>query len=74
MRGSRAPAGVELYAATLSAIHRDTLMKTRDQPLRARGKLGEVALVARMGKPLGIIIARRRDELRAEALIVALAA
>ena len=41
-------------------------MKAHYQQLRARGKLAKVALVACMRKLLGIINARRRDELRAE--------
>lgn len=60
-----------LYMATLSAVRWDPAMKTHYQQLRARGKLGKVALVACMRKLLGIINARRRDELRAEGLAMA---
>jgi transposase len=44
-------------------------MKAHYQPLRSRGKLAKVALVAWMRKRLGIVNANRRDELRAEGLI-----
>lgn len=66
IRGGRGPVRVALYMATLSAVRWDPLMKTHYQQLRARGKLGKVALVACMRKLLGIVNARRRDELRAE--------
>ncbi|WP_460828440.1 transposase, partial [Marilutibacter aestuarii] len=66
IRGGRAPVRVALYMATLSAVRWDPTMKAHYQQLRARGKLGKVALVACMRKLLGIINARRRDELRAE--------
>ncbi|MGY0558742.1 IS110 family RNA-guided transposase [Lysobacter sp. A421] len=71
IRGGRAPVRVALYMATLSAVRWDPMMKAHYQQLRARGKLGKVALVACMRKLLGIINARRRDELRAEGLIMA---
>lgn len=71
IRGGRAPVRVALYMATLSAVRWEPLMKAHYQQLRARGKLGKVALVACMRKLLGIINARRRDELRAEGLIAA---
>lgn len=71
IRGGRAPVRVALYMATLSAVRWDPLMKAHYQQLRARGKLGKVALVACMRKLLGIVNARRRDELRAEALALA---
>ena len=71
IRGGRAPVRVALYMATLSAVRWDPLMKAHYQQLRARGKLGKVALVACMRKLLGIVNARRRDELRAEALVLA---
>lgn len=64
IRGGRAPVRVALYMATLSAVRWDPLMKAHYQQLRMRGKLGKVALVACMRKLLGIINARRRDELR----------
>ena len=70
IRGGRAPVRVALYMATLSAVRWDPLMKAHYQQLRARGKLGKVALVACMRKLLGIVNARRRDELRAQGLMV----
>jgi transposase len=66
IRGGRAPVRVALYMATLSAVRWDPLMKAHYQQLRARGKLGKVALVACMRKLLGIVNAKRRDELRME--------
>ena len=45
-------------------------MKAHYQQLRDRGKLGKVALVACMRKLLGIVNARRREELRADGLIM----
>lgn len=71
IHGGRAPVRVALYMATLSAVRWDPVMKAHYQQLRARGKLGKVALVACMRKLLGIVNARRRDELRAESLIMA---
>lgn len=71
IRGGRAPVRVALYMATLSAVRWDPLMKAHYQQLRTRGKLGKVALIACMRKLLGIINARRRDELRAENLLMA---
>lgn len=71
IRGGRSPVRVALYMATLSAVRWDPLMKAHYQQLRARGKLGKVALVACMRKLLGIVNAKRRDELRAEASAVA---
>lgn len=47
------------------------MMKAHYQQLRARGKLGKMALVGCMRKLLGIINARRRDELHAEGLALA---
>lgn len=70
IRGGRSPVRVALYMATLSAVRWDPLMKAHYQQLRARGKLAKVALVACMRKLLGIVNARRRDELRAEGLVV----
>lgn len=46
IRGGRAPARVALYMATLSAVRWNPLMRAHYQQLRARGKLGKVALVA----------------------------
>jgi transposase len=71
IRGGRAPVRVALYMATLSAVRWDPLMKAHYQQLRVRGKLGKVALVACMRKLLGIVNARRRDELHAQGLMVA---
>ena len=71
IRGGRAPVRVALYMATLSAVRWDPLMKAHYQQLRGRGKLGKVALVACMRKLLGIVNARRRDELRSEGLALA---
>lgn len=70
IRGGRSPVRVALYMATLSAVRWDPLMKAHYQQLRARGKLGKVALVACMRRLLGIVNARRRDELRAEGLLI----
>lgn len=67
IRGGRAPVRVALYMATLSAVRWDPTMRAHYQQLRARGKLGKVALVACMRKLLTIVNARRRDELRADA-------
>ena len=64
IRGGRAPVRVTLYMATLSAVRWDPTMHAHYQQLRARGKLGKVALVACMRKLLTIVNARRRDELR----------
>lgn len=66
IRGGRAPVRVALYMATLSAVRWDPTMRAHYQQLRARGKLGKVALVACMRKLLTIVNARRRDELRAD--------
>lgn len=71
IRGGRAPLRVALYMATLSAVRWDPTMRAHYQQLRARGKLGKVALVACMRKLLGIVNARRREELRAEGLLMA---
>lgn len=71
IRGGRAPVRVALYMATLSAVRWDPLMKAHYQQLRARGKLGKVALVACMRKLLGIVNAKRRDELRDQGPIAA---
>lgn len=71
IRGGRSPVRVALYMATLSAVRWDPVMKAHYRQLRERGKLGKVALVACMRKLLGIVNARRRDELRAEGLPLA---
>lgn len=67
IRGGRSPVRVALYMATLSAVRWDPVMRAHYQQLRARGKLGKVALVAWMRKLLTIVNARRRDELRLQA-------
>ncbi|WP_058835009.1 IS110 family transposase [Luteimonas abyssi] len=64
IRGGRAPVRVALYMATLSAVRWDPTIRAHYQQLRARGKLGKVALIACMRKLLTIVNARRRDELR----------
>jgi transposase len=66
IRGGRAPVRVALYMATLSAVRWDPTLRAHYQQLRARGKLGKVALVACMRKLLTLVNARRRDELRLE--------
>ena len=71
IRGGRAPVRVALYMATLSAVRWDPAMRAHYQQLRSRGKLGKVALVACMRKLLGIVNARRREELRAGGLLAA---
>lgn len=71
IRGGRAPVRVALYMATLSAVRWDPVMRAHYQQLRARGKLGKVALVACMRKLLTIVNARRRDELQMEAITAA---
>ena len=63
VRGGRSHVRVALYMATLSSVRWDPEMKAHYQQLRARGKVGKVALVACMRKLLGIVNARRRDEL-----------
>ena len=70
IRGGRAPMRVALYMATLSAVRWDPVMRAHYQQLRARGKVAKVALVACMRKLLTIVNARRRDELRGEAVMV----
>jgi transposase len=69
--GGRAPVRVALYMATLSAVRWEPEMKAHYQQLRARGKVAKVALVACMRKLLGIINARRREELHAEGRVMA---
>ena len=64
IRGGRATVRVALYMATLSAVRWDPAMRAHYQQLRARAKLGKVALVACMRKLLTIVNTRRRDELR----------
>lgn len=63
VRGGRSHVRVALYMATLSSVRWDAQMKAHYQQLRARGKVGKVALVACMRKLLGIVNARRREEL-----------
>lgn len=57
---------IVLYMATLSAVRREPALRDHYQQLRARGKVAKVTLVACMRKLLGILNARRRDELRSE--------
>ncbi len=71
IRGGRSTVRVAVYMATLSAVRWDPMMKAHYLQLRERGKLGKIALVACMRKLLGIVNARRRDELRAEGLAMA---
>ena len=66
IRGGRAPVRVALYMATLSAVRWDPELRAHYQQLRTRGKLAKVALVACMRKLLGIVNARRREELRGQ--------
>lgn len=73
IRGGRALVRVALYMVTLSAVRWDPTMREHYQRLRARGKLGKVALVACMRKLLTIVNARRRDELRLERIVMAAA-
>lgn len=68
IHGGRSDVRVALYMATLSAVRWDPPMKAHYQQLRTRGKVAKVALVACMRKLLGIVNARRRDELRGGAL------
>lgn len=62
--GGRGQMRVALYMATLSAVRWEPELKAHYQQLRARGKVAKVALVACMRKMLGIVNARRRQELR----------
>jgi transposase len=64
--GGRAVVRMALYMATLSAVRWEPDLRDHYQQLRARGKVAKVALVACMRKLLGIVNARRRDELRRE--------
>ena len=65
--GGRADVRIALYMSTLTAVRWEPALRDHYQQLRARGKLAKVALVACMRKLLGIVNARRRDELQAEA-------
>ncbi len=69
VRGGRSHVRVALYMATLSSVRWDPEMKAHYQQLRARGKVGKVALVACMRKLLAIVNARRRDELSEAAMV-----
>ena len=53
------------YAVSVrrGSLRWDPMLRAHYQQLRARGKLGKVALVACMRKLLTIVNARRRDEL-----------
>lgn len=64
--GGRADVRIALYMSTLTAVRWEPGMREHYQQLRARGKLAKVALVACMRKLLGIVNARRREELQAE--------
>lgn len=61
--GGRADMRIALYMATLSAVRWEPVLRAHYTQLRARGKIAKVALVACMRKLLGIINARRREEL-----------
>lgn len=71
--GGRGQMRVALYMATLSAVRWDPDLKAHYQQLRARGKVAKVALVACMRKLLGIVNARRRDELRIDSQMASVA-
>ena len=64
--GGRADMRIALYMSTLTAVRWEPDLRDHYQQLRARGKVAKVALVACMRKLLGILNARRRDELLAE--------
>lgn len=64
--GGRADVRIALYMSTLTAVRWEPELRDHYQQLRARGKLAKVALVACMRKLLGIVNARRREELKAE--------
>ena len=68
IHGGRADVRIALYMSTLSAVRWEPALRDHYQQLRARGKMAKVALVACMRKLLGIINARRREELRGEAI------
>ncbi len=70
IHGGRASVRIALYMATLSAVRWEPALRDHYQQLRGRGKVAKVALVACMRKLLGILNARRRDELRAEGLLM----
>jgi transposase len=61
--GGRSTIRAGLYMAALSAIRWEPTIRTYFQQLRARGKLGKVAMVACMRKMLVILNARVRQEL-----------
>jgi transposase len=61
--GGRAALRAVLYMASLTAILRQAEIKAFFERLRAKGKLGKVAVVACMRKMIVILNARRRDEL-----------
>lgn len=69
--GGRADVRIALYMATLSAVRWEPALREHYQQLRGRGKAAKVALVACMRKLLGILNARRRDELKIEGILVA---
>lgn len=65
IRGGRSRIRKLLYMTALSAIRCNPTLRQYYKALRARGKLGKVALVACMHKLLRILNARVRDERRA---------
>lgn len=67
--GGRSDVRIALYMSTLTAVRWEPELRDHYQQLRARGKVAKVALVACMRKLLGIVNARRRDELRAESAV-----
>ena len=67
IHGGRAGLRSTLYMATLTAIRWEPVIRDCFTQLRARGKVGKVALVACMRKLLVILNARRRDELHGAA-------
>ncbi len=64
--GGRTDVRIALYMSTLTAVRWEPALREHYQQLRARGKVAKVALVACMRKLLGILNARRREELLAE--------
>ena len=67
IHGGRADVRIALYMSTLTAVRWEPTLRDHYRQLRARGKLAKVALVACMRKLLGIVNARRREELQTEA-------
>lgn len=71
--GGRAALRSTLYMATLVSIRWEPTIKLFYERLRAKGKVGKVALVACMRKLLIILNARRRDEMRLDQTFVMVA-